>query len=149
MIEPISITILSIIILFIILLVLKRLLSIKFCVICTSVSLTWMLLLVLYWLGKFPYPVLIAVLMGQSVVGVYYLLEKKLAEKYYVFRLPFLLTATVIVYLLLKIANLQEMFLAVSILFVLWLLTGLLYLYRHNRRVGKIFKQVIACCRDW
>ena len=45
----------------------------KLCVICASVSLTWIFLLILYFLGKFEDLVVIALLMGGSVVGLYYL----------------------------------------------------------------------------
>ncbi len=147
--NPILIILLMIIALFIVLLLIKRILSIKFCVICTSVSITWITLLVLYSLGKFPHPIFIAVLMGQSVVGIYYLLEKRLKEKYHVFRLPFLLSVTAVAYALLQTVKFDELSSIILVLFVLWLISTILYMYRNDKRISKIFKQVIACCRDW
>jgi len=146
---PALIILLTIISLFISLLVVKNITGLKFCVMCLSVSATWMIWLTLYWLGVLNDPVFIAVLMGQSAVGVYYLLEKRLAEKYQIFRLPFLLTLTTGVWLVLKVVGLKEFLVLASILGILWLTFFFLYLYRHNSKVKKAATQVIACCRDW
>ena len=63
--------------LFVILLVIKSLAKLKLCVICLSVSVTWLAMLVMYKLGYFENPALLALLMGQSITGIYYLFEKK------------------------------------------------------------------------
>ncbi|OIO18820.1 MAG: hypothetical protein AUJ23_02985 [Candidatus Magasanikbacteria bacterium CG1_02_32_51] len=147
--NEILIIILSITTLFIVLLLLKRLFGLKFCVLCVSVSLTWLTFLCLYWLGKFPYPILLAILMGQSSLGIYYLLEKRLKEKYHFFRLPFLLTAIVFIFWLLQTIDLIYNWKLILFLLILWLITILFFVFRENKKIGEIFKQVIACCRDW
>ena len=96
------------ILLFFILLVIKNFFKEhreRFCVICVTVSLTWVVLLVLFWLKLFEDKIIIALLMGQSILGVYYILEGQVKEELKIFRLPFLLTLIIIGYLLLTIAN--------------------------------------------
>jgi hypothetical protein len=134
-------------VLFVILLLVKGVLKRKFCVICASVSLTWVTLLVLYWLGRFDEPVLIAVLMGQSIVGMYYLLEKKLPEQLHLFRLPFLLSATFVVYVALSAAH--EWVGVAVLLAVMWFVLIGVYVYRSNPRMSRVMNRIIACCKDW
>jgi len=134
-------------VLFIALLVVKSMTGWKFCVICTSVSLTWIALLVLYWLGLFDQPVIAAVLMGQSVTGLYFLLEKKTSEELHVFRLPLLLTLTLAAFVVLGVST--DLVYGLSLLAVLWVVLSLLYLYRENPKTRIAVDRIIACCRDW
>lgn len=138
---------LLIIVFFVVLLILKNILNLRFCVLCVSISLTWICLLLLYWFHMFNNIILVSVLMGQSILGVYYLLEKKVKEKFQIFRLPFILTLTFIAYLLLGIS--ESGYFIFWILLVLWLIFVLVYMYRDNVKFKKIFDKLIACCRDW
>jgi predicted neutral ceramidase superfamily lipid hydrolase len=134
-------------VLFVGMLVLKSITKWKFCVICASVSTMWMALLVLYWLGRFDQPVIIAVLMGQSVVGLYYFLEKNTAEALHIFRLPLLLTLTLVAFVALGATiDLQE---GVGLLAAIWGVLSLLYLYRQNPKTKIVVDRIIACCKDW
>jgi len=137
----------AIIALFALLLGIKELFKLRFCVICASVSLTWFGLLVLYWAGKFSHPALIALLLGQSIVGVYYLFEKKAAEKFHLFRLPFLLTLTLAGFALLGEA--QGAAWALVLLGGLWIALLFAYFYRERAGIRGLVKRLIACCRDW
>ena len=137
----------AIVSLFASLLVLKGLIRKDFCVICASVSVTWLGLLVLYWLGSFKESLLIALLMGQSVVGGYYLLEKRVPERFLAFRLPFLLSATFGAYLL--VAGASEFLYPFLFLLALWLAFGALFLSRANKKAGEIFGRLLACCKKW
>ncbi len=138
---------LGIAILFVGLLIIKSMSKWQFCVICTSVSFTWMTLLALYWLGLFDQPVIIAVLMGQSIVGFYYFLEKKTREELHIFRLPLLLTLTLVAFMALGVTT--DLIQGLNLLAALWVVLTLLFLYRRNPRVRIVVDRIIACCKDW
>lgn len=135
--------------LFIFFLILKQLLrgriKEEFCVLCASVSVTWVLLLVLFWLEKFEDKVLIALLMGQSALGVFYLADHKISDNYKVFRLPFLLTLIVAAYSLIN----SPKSLYIIVLAPLWALFGVIYLYRSNVKVNSLVKKLIECCKNF
>ncbi|PIR74063.1 MAG: hypothetical protein COU35_04440 [Candidatus Magasanikbacteria bacterium CG10_big_fil_rev_8_21_14_0_10_47_10] len=141
--SPILSIIVAISLLFVLHLLVKQVTGWRYCAICASVSLTWLGLLALYWLGRFDHPALIGVLMGQSVVGVYYLLEKKVPEAWHVFRLPYLLTTTVVVYALLGL--LTQAVHVFGTLAVLWIVFGVAFV---NSRSGWA-KKIVACCKNW
>jgi hypothetical protein len=142
-----ALVLLVIAVLFVVLLIVKSITGWKFCVICTSVSVTWIALLVLYWLGLFDQPVIVAVLMGQSVMGLYYLLEKRSNEQLHVFRLPLLLTLTLAAFVVLGAST--DLVYSLSLLAVLWAVLSLLYSYRENPKTRIVVDRIIACCRDW
>jgi len=60
---------------------LKEKLNIKVCAICAAVSLTWIALLVLRFLGYNVSDLIIGILMGQSVTGIMYLFENTAKNK--------------------------------------------------------------------
>ena len=138
---------LIIVVLFVVLLILKSITKWKFCVICTSVSSTWIALLVLYWLGKFDQPLIIAVLMGQSIVGLYYFLEGRTKEQLHIFRLPLLLTLTLAAFGALGVDT--DPVVSVSLLAALWAGLSLLFFYRQNPKTRIVVDRIIACCKDW
>jgi cbb3-type cytochrome oxidase subunit 1 len=76
------------------LLLLKSKLQVRICAICLAVSLTWAGLLAAYHMGWFGNGLLLGLLMGQSITGIYYLLEKHASEPLLLFRLPLLLSLT-------------------------------------------------------
>lgn len=129
------------------LLLVKSVTSWRFCVLCASVSITWMTLLALYWLGMFDQPLIVAVLMGQSTAGLYNLLEKKSSEELHVFRLPLLLTLSLAAFVALGVGT--DLAYGLSLLAALWLALSLLYLFRHNPKARILADRIIACCRDW
>ena len=137
----------AIIALFVVLLGLKSLLKLRFCVICASMSLTWIGLIIMYWMDLFDNSVLIALLMGQSVVGAYYLLEKRLPEKTHIFRLCFLLSLTLAGYALLEIP--EDVLSIIILLSILWLVLAIAYVYREHSAVRGMVSKIIACCKDW
>jgi hypothetical protein len=137
----------AIAVLFVVLLVGKGVIKSHFCVICASVSMTWAALLGFFWAGMFDEPILIAVLMGESVVGLYYLVEKKTKEQLHIFRLPFLLTATFVAYVLL--GRSEGVVASFLLLLSLWVVFGIIYLSRTHAYTHKVVERIIACCRDW
>lgn len=103
------------------------------CAVCTSISSTWIMMLVgLYFFGhKLVNPTLVALFMGQSIVAVYYFLDKKYGQEYGLMRLPTLLFLTFMGYCLLNPfmdpSNIELWF---SFYFILIL--GLIFFILHN-----------------
>jgi len=135
-----------IIFLFIILLIIKKMFKLNICVLCASISITWILLLILYWLGYFIDIILLALLMGQSIIGIYYLLEKRLAEKFYIFRLPFILTLTFFFYYLMS--PFKNILLLIGIL-IIWSIGYIIYSKKNLSKFKSLAKQLIECCKNW
>jgi len=108
------------------------------CVLCTAISLTWGTLLVLYWSGVRIDPVLLGILMGQTVLGVYYLIKKK----YPLFQLPALLTLTFVAYVAIVGYDGHGPML---FLVVLWML---FFLFTNNTFVN-VAKHIAECCKRW
>ncbi len=122
--------------------------ALQWCAICMAVGLTWLTLLILFWTGRFQNVTLLALLMGQSVVGVFYVVEKQVAEPWRLFRLPFLLTLTAAAYsvLALRWAVLAPVY---GLLLVFWLGFLGVFLARANRTWKAVAQRLIDCCRGW
>lgn len=137
--------------LFFLFLIAKSMLSNKFnenfCVICAAISISWIALLFLLKLSYFNDKTITALLMGQSILGVFYLVEKKAKEQYKIFRLPFLLTLTVLAYYILEPQ--QDIIDSIIFLSILWLIFVLVFVYRNNNKVNMLTKRLIECCRNW
>lgn len=142
-----TIIFLSIATLFIALMLFQAISKWKFCALCASVSLTWLTLLAAYKLEKFNNPVILALLMGQSVVGVFYLVEKKVEEKYRLFRMPFVLTLTAVFYLALDAT--RPAFTALLVPAGLWLVMLVIYISREQPRLKTAVEKIINCCKNW
>ncbi len=145
--NEIEIVFIAVTVLFFVLLAAKGKISKRFCVICTSVSLSWIGFLILYRLGYFSNVLILGILIGESVTGIYYLAEKNVVESLHVFRLPFLLTLTLIAYLLL-----DPSVIAIPLIVFfsgLWVLFLLGYTYRHREGTGRLVKKIIECCKNW
>ena len=86
-------------------------------------------------------------LIGQSITGIYYAIEKKVKEELTLFRLPFLITLTIIGYALL--APKDYIIKNILLLLFLWVLYLFIYLYRNNKNINFIIKKIIECCKRW
>ena len=133
---------------FAVLLAVKRASGLRFCVLCASLAGTWLVLLGLYRAGAYGNPLLLALLMGQSVTGLHYLLEKKVPDDLLVFRLPFVLTLTALAYLLLAPGAPVAAALA-AVLAVAWAAALAVYARRDVGRFRRLARQLVECCRDW
>lgn len=141
---------LVIIVLFSALLLVRNVSGLKFCVICVSFSLTWLLLLALYILGEFEDILILGLLMGQSILGIYYLFEgyaKKGNKDLLIFRLPFLLTLLLVFYLVLN--PIKEVLDVLLVLAALWGILGLIYLFQQDSKLQFLAKKITECCKDW
>jgi len=132
---------------FVVLLLLKQVSGYRFCVLCVSVSGTWLALLALRWLGMFDDPVLLALLMGQTAVGLYFFIEGRVREDLLVFRLPFLLTLTVLCYFAITLDPATVT--AVLAVAATWIGAFVLYARRDAAKLRGLVRQVIECCKDW
>jgi len=126
----------------------QSLTKLKFCAICVTVSSSWIILLLMYFLTNLiTNPIIIAVLMGESVIGLYYLLEKKVPTTWQLFRWPYIVTMTTAVCVIL---GLREKIMSTIILVsIIWIIYLLIYFLRNYPIIKKIIQRLIACCRDW
>lgn len=132
---------------FFVLLAAKHVLKKEFCVLCASVSLTWLGFLMAYKLGRWMDPTPILVLMGGSVVGIYYLLDRRVRALWHVFRLPFFLTlvlAVLAVFYPVRVLVTPALLTAGA-----WFFMSFIYFLRHIPGVKSFFKQLLECCRNW
>src|SRR3990167_10969899 len=96
----------------------KYLVKRPFCALCASIFLAWILLLVLYKTNRFHDPVLLALLMGQSVTGIFYLAYRRLPKALRIFSLPFFLSLTLIFYVLITNKIILPAFLLLTVLWI-------------------------------
>ncbi len=94
-------TLIALTVLFVFYIVLRFALKLKVCALCAAVSTTWFGLLAMKLSGFDADPLIIGILMGGSAVGIMYLLEKKMSEKYSILKFPFLLSLFAFTYIVL------------------------------------------------
>jgi len=142
---------LGITVLFFLILIIKNTLAKRFnkkiCVICVSVFLTWLFLLILYYMNFYENTIILSILIGQSTLGIFYLFEKISRKEFTVFRLPFLLTLILIATSLIKIQ--EDLFYSIIFIMILWATFTLFYVYRKNKKINKFVNKIIECCRNW
>jgi hypothetical protein len=142
----ITFVLIGIVVLFALFIVLRSIFSLKVCALCGAVSLTWIVLLVLLYLDYEINPVLTGLLMGGSIVGVLYLLEEKLSEKYQIFKLPFFLTLISLAYFIIM----QTIFVnTVSVILSIWLLAVFIHAGRQTKSLKVLGRKIIECCKNW
>jgi len=140
--DTITLILIGITLLFFILLIIKSVFKIKkICIICLSVTLTWLVLLILYFLDIFADKVIIAILMGHTSLGIYYILEKKVRKDLLIFRLPYLLTSISIIYFILGGFVISTLYLIAG----LWILFFIFNLFQNKT----FFKNIVECCKKW
>jgi hypothetical protein len=116
------------------------------CSICLAVSLTWVGLFALRQFGLFENEAVIALLLGQSVVGGYYLWERRAPRDWLVFRLPVLLVLSFAAW---SIVALDVDLTLLGLVALTWAVHGFLYAYRTRPSVKSSFDNIIACCSRW
>ena len=137
---------LGIVVVFYAVLALKPVLKLSVCSICAAVSLSWVTLLALRAFDWYSNDVLLALLMGMSVVGGYYLWERHAKSDQLIFRLPVLLS---LAYFAWSVILLQLDLALFTLIAVVWLLHGLLYVYRNSPSIKPRVDKIIACCSNW
>ena len=136
---------LAISLIFIASLIIKNLVNKAFCSLCVAVASVWLVLLFLYKTDRFSDGILLALLVGQSITGIFYLAYRKLPKSLRIFSLPFFLSLTAVFYMLIS-ADIQ---LAVFILLaVLWLAAWIIFTYRNDPAKKAVAKILAKCCED-
>ena len=113
------------------------------CALCLSVSLTWIGLLGLHRMGMFENTVLLALLMGQSVTGIFYMLKDRLPKVLRIFTLPFFLTLTAIAYILITEDYIMWTF---GLLTAVWVGSWFIFASREDPGTQPLAKVVMECC---
>lgn len=131
--------------LFILFLLVRYGFKIKICAICASIFLTWTGLFLLYKTNHYHDTMLLSLLMGQSIGGLYYFARKRLPKILRIFTLPYFLTTTAIVYMLLKNQVILPVF---GFLLGLWILAWVIFAYRNDPAKKVAAKAVMECCED-
>ena len=112
------------------------------CSICLAATLTWIYLLIFLPKEK----LITALLMGITLLGIFYTVENNVKRGLKLFRLPFLVTLITIGYYLLTLQNIaEELFFSA----VLWILFFITYCYRKKPRFKKLVGKIIECCKEW
>jgi uncharacterized membrane protein YvlD (DUF360 family) len=121
--------------------VVKHVFSLKVCVLCSSIFLTWTSLLVLYKLGKFHDVVILGLL-----TGLYYLLDKRVKPALRIFTLPFFLSLTTLFYL--GITGTSVILSPLFVLLGLWVMAYIIFTYRNDPGKKLVTTAVMECCKD-
>lgn len=125
-------------------LVIRKIFS-NLCAICFSVSSTWLILQVLLFKGKSIDPVIIALLMGGSIVGMLYYLGAKIKDNYQIFKFPFLVTAFAFAY---AVVSQKIELKTILVIGFLWIVFGTVFIFREHR-FKNIALKLIECCKNW
>ncbi len=142
----ITLVLLGIIVLFTLVLILRSITSLPLCALCTAVSITWGILIVLLYTGRTVDPTLIGILMGGSIVGLIYFLREKVHTSYTIFTLPLFLTLISLTYALLEKTVTTNV---VIILSLLWILMIGIHVFRNNTYINALGRKIVACCKNW
>ena len=86
----------------------------------------------------------------ESVLGLFYVVEKNVRKEFTLFRLPFLLSLIFFVYSAITFMKSSNEFLK-SVLFLtgLWGVFLLVYFYRANKSMSVFVNKIVECCKKW
>src|SRR3989344_1381994 len=86
---------------------------------------------------------IISLLIGMSITGIYYFIERKIGKrnKFKMFRLPFILTLVIFAYYVLTLENIFKEALIIA---GLWLVFIFIYFYNNS----KFIKKLLECCKE-
>jgi peptidoglycan/LPS O-acetylase OafA/YrhL len=139
-------TLISITLLFFVLLIVRKFFGLKACAICTATLLTWAGLWIAYRLGYFTDGILLGLLIGESITGIYYFIKQRVAKSLSIFTLPFMLTALVLAYYCITWSG--PIIVPLLILLALWVIAYVIFAYRHDPGKKMVADAVMNCCGD-
>jgi len=116
------------------------------CALCISISFTWLALLFLYKTNRFDNQLIIGILMGQSITGLFYLAKKRLPKEFRVFTLPFFISLTVAAFVILE--NLQDFLATFIILLAVWAVAFIVFVNRNDPGIKPLAENIMNCCDD-
>ncbi len=118
----------------------------EWCAICIANTITWLTLLLLYQFNMYTNIILIALMMGLTLLGLYYTFEKMVSAPLLVLRLPLLLILIFGGYsILTKTVDFQGLLLVAGI----WVIFLILYAYRQNPSFKTTITHLVECCKKW
>lgn len=132
-------------VLFAVILTVKKAASLRVCVLCATILLGWLALFILYRMGRFQDAILLALLMGQSITGIYYYTEKRVTSTLRIFTLPFFLSLTALFYFAITLS------LAITVWWVLlglWIAAYVIFTWRNDPGKQAVAGAVMRCCED-
>jgi len=136
---------LAISLVFIASLTLKSITKKPLCSLCVAVASVWLVLLFLYKTDQFSNTLILGLLIGQSITGIFYFAYRKLPKALRIFSLPFFLSMTAVGYILIT----NDIELSVfGLLTVLWLLAWTGFIYASDPGKAKIAKAITNCCDE-
>ena len=116
------------------------------CALCFAIAGTWIILIgENLFFGIITDTLVLGIYMGASATGFLYFLSTKLKEKYYIFKLPFLLTLFSMIYFFIFGLDKNIVF----TLFLLWLLFLSVFIFRNYPKLKHLASKIIECCRNW
>ena len=137
---------------FIIIIIVKKVLektnpTVKsWCAICLANTFTWLALFIMYQYGLYTNLTLIALMMGLTILGLYYTIEKVISNSLLLFRLPFLITLIAMGHTILtKSIDFQ----ATLLIGGMWIIFTLLYAYRQSPWLQTTITKLVECCKKW
>lgn len=133
----------AITLLFVIAVVARNNFNLRVCAICAGIAITWMGLLLLYKLDKYHDTALLALLMGQSIAGIFYLLKDRFPKDLRIFTLPFFLTLTAVMYALITSEFMVSVF---AFLTVIWVVGWFVFTSRNDPGKKELAKATMDCC---
>ena len=131
--------------LFIAALLVRNVLFHRICAICLSICGSWITLLTLYKLNLFHNQLVIGLLLGQSVTGIFYLIRRQVPRSLWVFTLPFFLSLTTLAYW--TVGETVSVWPVLGFLTLLWVIAYVLFVSARDKG-GKVAEAVITCCGD-
>ncbi|MDP3989371.1 MAG: hypothetical protein Q8P93_04015 [bacterium] len=137
----------TLIVLFTLFLILRTRTSFKVCALCAATTSTWVGLVVLWLRGVSIDPVIIALFVGGSIVGLLYVIEEKIPTHYLLFRVPYYISAIVLAYGVL--GESMSMQRTIPLVVVVWLVAIVFFIFRTNARAKQYADMIIACCKNW
>ena len=133
--------------LFAIALVVRQITSFKICALCFAVSASWLVGLADYFSKRiiFDNPIVLAILMGGSAVGLMYYLSRVSPNKFSFFKFPYFITALLLIdFVFRREATAPAVLLIVGI----WLVFFLIFIFR-NKNTKNWFQKILECCKNW
>ncbi len=133
----------AVVMIFALVLGVRRFVKRNLCALCVSVSLTWAGLLILQKVGLFENTVLLALLMGQSVTGIFYMLKDRVPNVLRIFTLPFFLSLTAVAYVLITSDYIIWTFLLLT---AVWIAGWVIFAARDDPGAQPLATVVMDCC---
>lgn len=123
----------------------RQITKIHFCTLCLSIILTWLGLLASYLYGSFDDVVLVSLLVGQSITGLYFFIRDRVPRSLKIFTLPFFLSLTAAGYMMIKTDLIMSAF---AVLLGLWATAWLIFSYRSDPGKKPVATALMECCED-